>query len=77
MSHVVVKFSTDDGGEKVIKDDWHLVINSAGSSSKLCTLEVFGFGESGSVYKEKEVDRGGITCKNCLREINFFKSIKL
>lgn len=77
MAHEVVQIIVDDDGEDTNDNSWHLVVQPDGSPRTLCTGEVFGKGEGSAVFKNKVVARGGITCKNCLNEIRFFKSIKL
>ena len=77
--HRIVKILSSDDGEPTPKDSqvWHLVVVEAGSSCTLCGGEYFGFGESGCEYEAKNVDKGGITCKECLKIIKRFKDIKL
>lgn len=79
MSHIIVKFSSDDDGYEVEKDEqvWHLSASEAGGNMSVCTGEFYGYGESGIKFKTKEVKRGGITCEKCLSYVKFFKSIKL
>jgi len=78
MGHSVVKILSDDCGEKREKEFqfWHYVANKGGSQT-LCQGEFFGVGESGCEFKTKFVERGGITCPECLKEIKEIKSIKL
>jgi hypothetical protein len=76
--HSVVKILSDDGGEIRQSPVWCLVdpTNPQGSST-YCTKEFFGPGESGCTYKTKTVERGGISCPECLRYIKVMKAIKL
>lgn len=77
MAHTVVKILTSDQGEKYDKPKWHLVTEIAGGNATLCGGEYFGSGESGCDYKVKRVDKGGITCEDCLKEIRIIKALKL
>lgn len=75
--HKVVQLITDDDGDKTNDIRWHYVVDFDGAERTLCTLHVFGFGESMAEFKEKIVSRGGITCSLCIRIIKEFKEIKL
>lgn len=77
MSHTVVKILFDDDGEKRDEPVWCLSEFVDGAPRTLCSGEVYGDGESSVIYKEKTVERGGITCDNCKSIINRIKSIKL
>ena len=77
MSHNLVKILFDEDGEKIDEPVWHLVVSVSGSPATLCTGEVFGEGEGNAVYEEKQVNRGGITCKKCLEQLRDLKSVKL
>lgn len=71
----LVKFITDDDGNKHTSKDWHLVRTEAGAPRSVCTGEVFGYGEGAAKYKEKYT--GKITCVECKAIVKWFKSIKL
>lgn len=73
----LVKLITDDDGRKVDRPAWHYVTHWSDGERTLCSGEVFGPGESQAEYKEKEVDKGGITCNRCLAIIKEIKAIKL
>lgn len=75
--HQVVQLITDDDGDKTDDQRWHYVVSFDGADRTLCTLHVFGFGESVAEFNEKTVKKGGITCESCLRIIKEFKTIKL
>ena len=77
MANKLVQFLTDDDGNIHDDSDWHYVVNDAGCSRSLCRGEVFGKGDSALEYKLKQVKRGGITCKKCIRIIKEYKAIKL
>lgn len=77
MAHQIVKLITDDDGDLTNDSRWHYVVSFDGADRTLCTLHVFGFGESEAEYKEKTVSKGGITCPACLGIIKEFKAIKL
>lgn len=74
----LVKILSDDYGEPRDKASqyWHFVVSKGGNQT-LCEGEFFGQGESGCEFKVKEVERGGITCPNCLEQIKEIKAIKL
>lgn len=78
MAHEIIKMLTDDDGYKYYNTYWHLG-NGSDSTGKsiLCTGEYYGFGESAATFKSRLVDKGGITCPDCLASIKYFKSIKL
>lgn len=77
MPHEVVKITIDDDGEKVDEPKWHLVVIGEDAHQTLCTGEFYGEGVSNCVYKTKTVNRGGITCPECLDIIRVIKNIKL
>lgn len=70
----VVKITVDDDGCETGRKEWCYVWETSGSHCTLCTLEVFGEGESGAEY---EVKYGKITCPDCIAIIKEFKSIRL
>lgn len=76
----LVKILTDDSGieRRVELQYWHLVdpTNAIGDAT-LCEGEFFGVGESGCDYQTKQVQRGGITCPECLSKIKTIKAVKL
>ena len=73
----LVKLLTDDDGYKIDKPKWHYVVTLTGDPATLCSGEFFGIGQSSCTYKEKTVERGGITCERCLKIIKEIKDIKL
>lgn len=77
MAYTIVKFKTDDDGSPILNDKWHLSIDQAGASQKLCSGEVFGYGISGAKYIEKDVSKNGVTCDNCLKTIRYFKNLDI
>lgn len=77
MAHSLVKLLTDDDGEKYKNKFWHLVHSPDGSRRTVCTGECFGLGEGDATYKSKRVEKGGITCPQCLEIIKWYKAIKL
>lgn len=77
MSNQLVQISVTDDGEETKDSRWHYVTQPDGSPRTLCGGEAFGFGEGEAVYKTKTVERGGITCDECLKIIKQFKAIKL
>jgi hypothetical protein len=78
MNHLV-KITFDHYGEKIATPVWHLVnpIPSEVQGRTLCGGEVFGDAESRVVYKTKSVQRGGITCPMCIRDVKLIKSVNL
>lgn len=75
--HTIVKFITNDDGDKHPSSDWHYVDTFGDADRSFCGGEVFGMGESSLQYESKEVLKGGITCPLCLRRIKEIKSLKL
>jgi hypothetical protein len=75
--HDLVKIIINEDGDKVDDPKWHWIENNGDSERTLCGGEVFGFGEGNAEYKIKTVNRGGITCSQCLQLIKEFKAIKL
>lgn len=80
MSHKIVKITVDDDGVKIPAKEqvWHFVTSSCAEDQALCTGEYLSWG--GTTELEcviKEVERGGITCPDCLSLIKRFKEIKL
>jgi len=73
----LVKLLTDDDGYKIDKSKWHYVVTFTDDPTTLCSDEFFGIGQSSCTYKEKTVERGGITCERCLKIIKEIKDIKL
>ncbi len=72
MSHEILKFTSKDAKEDGVKG-WHLTAKTGDGEFSACGLAF-------DCYKEhiKEiVEKGGITCENCLEAIKFYKSIKL
>lgn len=77
MAHDIVKILTADDGEKRDGQVWCLVQIRTGDPCTLCTGEFFGLGQSGCKFKAKTVDKGGITCPDCLSIIKELKALKL
>jgi hypothetical protein len=79
MTHKLVKIVVNEEGDTVEKEDqvWCLVTEFSGSCRCFCDGQVIGYGESFSKYEEKEVQKGGVTCKSCIKNIKFIKSVKL
>ena len=77
MAHRVVKLLVGDDYEPKEKPKWCLVIDSCGDKATLCTREYFGYGASRCEYEIKEVEKGGVTCPDCLKIIKSMKSIDL
>jgi hypothetical protein len=71
MGHVIVKFfSEHESGE--IPKGWHLHLSLDQAEYTAC-----GLAETEYDVRSKTVERGGITCPDCLEQIKFYKSIKL
>lgn len=77
MGHNVVKILTGDDYEERENPVWCLVIDSCGDKATFCENEYFGYGVSACTFEYKEVETGGITCPNCLAQIQLIKDIKL
>ncbi|MGL4349481.1 MAG: hypothetical protein ACRCT2_02680 [Plesiomonas shigelloides] len=77
MANHVVKITQSEFGESPNADCWHLVSPITSEPATLCGGEYFGVGLSDAEYKEKTVERGGVTCPECLRIIKFMKAVKL
>lgn len=71
--------SVDNWADLIESEDghWHLVVDGGGCETTFCGGVVFGFGENRTVFEEKIVTVGGITCPRCLAKIKEIKSIKL
>ena len=79
MAHTVTKITARDDGYQVEKSDqvWCLVITSCGDAATLCTNEYIGSAQGSAEFVCKDVQRGGITCPDCLEKIAIIKAIKL
>lgn len=77
MAHLLVKILFDEDGEPYENKHWHYVVNTGGSNNALCTGEVFGYGEGNAKVKTKIVQKGGITCEECIAFIKLLKEVKL
>jgi hypothetical protein len=77
--NTLVKIKTDEyGGECDDANVWHLSNPASTDCSRsLCSGQAYGFGESEVVFESKTVERGGITCPECLSAIKVLKSVKL
>lgn len=77
----ILAYDPLDLGDDDLQDcdtGWHLVSFGGDSDpSILCSGFVFGAGVSGMKFKLKEVNRGGITCAECLKIVKKYKSIRL
>jgi hypothetical protein len=77
MAHRVVKILSGDDYEKRENPVWCLIVKSNGDSATFCDTEFFGYGASACRFETKEVEKGGITCPNCLEKIKLIQSINL
>jgi len=77
MGHHVVKILTSDDGDKRENRVWCYVVNTDATNRTFCGGEAFGYGESSCEYKDKVVEKGGITCPKCLAMIREIKAVKL
>lgn len=75
--NTLVKIIKTEDGELQTNPKYHLVKSDGGSNRAVCTGEVFGYGEGSAEYKLKYTNKGGITCKECLEIIKWFKAIEL
>lgn len=75
--HKIVKLITNDDGQKVTEPKWCLSVMFGDSDRTFCTGECYGYGEGIAEFKEKTVDKGGITCHICKRMINEIKSVRM
>lgn len=72
---ILVKILIDDDGKKG-DNKFHVLTNYGDTTRVLCSGEAIdGSTEVNSI--SKEVERGGITCKDCLDIVKWFKQIKL
>ena len=76
MPHNLVKFITDEDGTPM-EPLWHYPIALDGSNRAICNGLVFGEGEGSATFITKIVQRGGITCPQCLQIIKNYKRVKL
>lgn len=74
--HNLVKILTDEDGEPM-PPVWHYPFNNGDADRVLCSGQVFGDGEGTATFEIKQVQRGGITCEECLKLIKAFKKVKL
>lgn len=76
MGHTLVKITSPDSfaDDSIIDGYWHLLSATYGDDQMFCSgcFLVDGMG-----YQEKIVERGGITCPDCLRLIKVYKDVKL
>lgn len=77
MAHHIVKILTGDDFEEREKPVWCLVTEICGDNATFCSGEYFGYGASSCKYEIKTVEKGGITCPDCLRRIKTIKEINL
>ena len=79
--HTVVMMTKNEDEEIVPVSDrkWCLVSHSIGGgvAVALCTGECFGAAEGVAEGMTKTVQRGGITCADCLKILQEFKAIRL
>lgn len=74
----LVKVLTNDDGDAQEDNGWCLVdpCNSQGPA-RLCTQEFFGLGESNCAFKTRSVNKGGVTCPECLQILRTYKAVRL
>ncbi len=79
MSHKVVKILINEDGDKSDDNSWHYYSEGLSDFYVLCSMELLhdGCGVPDKNMKIKSVEKGGITCKDCLEIIKTIKSIKL
>ena len=77
MSHTIIKITINHDGEEVESPKWCLSVNAAGEDATFCTGEYFGNHDSDCTTTVKHVERGGITCPDCLQKIKAIKAIRL
>ena len=77
MPHTIVKILSGDDFEERENPVWCLVDEKCGDSATFCSGEYFGYGASSCKYKVKTVEKGGITCPDCLKRIKIIKDIDL
>lgn len=77
MAHQCVKIKVTDDGIKRKHAKWCLAVEEASVSRTLCTGDVFEYGDSNGKYESKVVERGGITCPDCIAIIKSYKRIRL
>lgn len=75
----LVRILSDDDGTKIPKEDqvWHLYNTFWDGNRVVCSGEVFGEGEGTVTFQTRTTERGGITCKKCIKIIKWFKDKKL
>ncbi len=76
-THEVIKIYVHDDREKVKYPKWHLIQDWGDTPRILCDGSVFLMGDGDVKYDIKEVERGGITCPECLSILKHFKDIRL
>jgi hypothetical protein len=79
MAHDVVNLKTRNDGYSIKKADqvWCLVVTACGDAATFCTGEFFGSHQGGADGDTKTVQRGGITCPDCLEKIKMIKAVML
>jgi hypothetical protein len=77
MAHTLVKTFNSDDGEMNENPQWHWFQEFGDARRTLCSGEAFGPGESHVEYELKTLQKGGITCTQCLKIIKIIKAIKL
>lgn len=68
----LVRFDKQDHEDTVSNKDWHLISEAGDGEGTACGLIYSDYSVS-----YKSVKRGGVTCKECLGVIEFYKSVKL
>jgi len=77
MAHSIVKILSGDDLEERENPVSCLVIERCGDKSTFCHGEYFGYGASACKFEFKTVEKGGITCPDCLKRIKAIKDIDL
>jgi len=78
MAHDVIKIRFTPDGEKIERPKWCLVHQLCGDAAALCSGFFAESSASGFEDAErKKVEKGGITCPDCLEIIRNIKAIRL
>lgn len=75
MSHIVIKYTKGGRYEQEGIDQlkgWHLESKVGDGEFTACGNAIVEYD-----HERKLVEKGGITCKNCLENIRYYKTIKL
>jgi len=74
--NTVYKIVIDDFDEEPENNDWHVMGFGGDTERILCNGQAID-GSADCVVQTKEVSRGGITCKECLMGVKYYKKFKL